>query len=178
MVGDLSGMGACVNYASRRIRRKEKRQGADVRGWKWYARDVVVCWRGLKNCGKAAFVASNVLVQLGLCAKMIDAILQFFRGGFPRVGFGGGQFVREVGSVKRVRETRYMATPQRPISSIFRRSKLPAAMHALYAAFSQRLMFSVRLFALSCVPMDYGAWQDADFELGGSKNTCLDLSIT
>ena len=51
-------------------------QRADVRRWKGQACEIVVCAGGLKDSGEAVFFAEVVLVQLGLCAKMIDEILR------------------------------------------------------------------------------------------------------
>ena len=80
----------------------KKMQMADVRECMGQAGEIVVCGGGVQDSGEAAFFAGVVLVQLGLCAKMIDEVLQFVRGWCPRVGVGGGQFVREISSVKRV----------------------------------------------------------------------------
>ena len=63
-----------MSYANRMIMRKEERQSADVRGWKWHARDVVVCAGGLKDSGEVAFFAGVVLVHLGLCAKKSSGV--------------------------------------------------------------------------------------------------------
>ena len=97
--------GACVSYTNRRIRVGKGRQRADVRGWNGQACEIVVCAGGVQDSGEAfrtAFFACVVLVQLGVCAKMIDEVLQFVRGGRPRFGVGESQFVREV---KRERDT-------------------------------------------------------------------------
>ena len=55
----------------------------------------MVCAGGVQDSGEAAFFAGVVLVQLGLCAKMIDEVLQFVRGGRLLVGVVGGQFDRD-----------------------------------------------------------------------------------
>ena len=94
VIVDMTGRGACVGCANRRIMGEKEMQRADVRGWLGQAGVVVVCAGGVQNSGEAAFFAGVVLVQLGLCTKMIDQVLQFVRGGRPRVGGGGGQFVR------------------------------------------------------------------------------------
>ena len=66
----------------------EERQLADVRRWKRQACEIMVCAGGVQDSGEAAFFAGVVLVQLGFYAKMIDEVLQFVRGGRPRVVVG------------------------------------------------------------------------------------------
>ena len=95
MVRDVAGSGDCVRYANIRIRVIKERQLADVRRWKGQACEILVCAGGVYDSGEAAFFAGVVLVQLGLCAKMIDEVLQLVRGGRPRVVVGGDQFIRE-----------------------------------------------------------------------------------
>ena len=50
----------------------EDRQLADVLRWKRQACEIVVCACGVQDTGEAEFFAGLVIVQLGLCAKMID----------------------------------------------------------------------------------------------------------
>ena len=76
---------------------------ADVRGLYWQAGGVVVCAGGVQNSGEAAFFAGVVLVQLGLCSKMIDDVLQFVREGNGETGHNakGQRHTRQVVSEKR-----------------------------------------------------------------------------
>ena len=70
MVRYVSVKGAWRSYANRRIRGKDEKQRDDVGGWKWQAREVVVCAGGLNDSGEAAFFAGVVLVQFSFsCAR-------------------------------------------------------------------------------------------------------------
>ena len=64
-----------MSYANGRIRGKEEMQRADVRWWKWQASWVVGCAGTRMKSDEAALFPGVVLVQLGLCAKMIDDVL-------------------------------------------------------------------------------------------------------